>query len=384
MDRAGHHVTTMCRVLDVSPSGYYAWRKRQRPARQVEDTHLRTRIRASHQASRGAYGRARIHADLADEGWRVGGKRMGRLMRMEGIRGVARRKGAVTTAPAAERRPQPDLVERDFTASAPDQLYVADITYIPTQAGLLYLAMVMDVFSRCIVDWRMATHLRAELVRDALDMALWQRRPQGVIHHSDQAASTRPSISGSAAARPVCGLPWDRWATAMTTPWPRAFSPRWNSSCWINIASRIPIKPAGRCSSTSKAGTTPIDGTRPSGISHPATSSGSMRASQRCSNLNVSAEAGKPTGTSLDRSITLTGYRSSNEANSHPSANTKTQVDRDSLSLVSIWSQLKIGAPGRIRTCGLWLRRPALYPTELRALFQFQQRDCTLLTVVRL
>ena len=185
MNRAEHSVNAMCRVLDVSPSGYYAWRQRQPSARQVTDRHLSERIGAIHAESRGTYGRPRIHATLADEGWHIGGKRVARLMAAQGLRGVKRRKGVVTTVPADERRPQPDLVERDFTASRPDQLYVADITYIPTWTGFLYLAMVLDVFSRRVVGWRMATHLRTELVADALDMALWQRQPYNVIHHSD-------------------------------------------------------------------------------------------------------------------------------------------------------------------------------------------------------
>jgi len=186
MNRACHRVATMCRVLGVSPSGYYAWRQRPPSPRQASDAVLSARIRSIHRDSRGTYGRPRVHAELADNGWRIGGKRAARLMRAEGIAGVSRRQGTVTTVAGPERRPQPDLVERDFTAQAPDELYVADITYIPTWSGFLYLAIVLDVFSRRVVGWRMATHLRSELVTGALEMALWQRRPNGVIHHSDQ------------------------------------------------------------------------------------------------------------------------------------------------------------------------------------------------------
>jgi putative transposase len=144
-----------------------------------------SRLRGKRQ-SRNTYGRPRLHATLADEGWRVGGKRIARLMRAQGLRGVTRRKGTVTTVPADERWPVPDRVERDFTTNQPAQLYVAEITYVPTWAGFLYLAMVLDVFSRRTVGWRMATHLRTELVADALDRALWQRQPENMIHHSDQ------------------------------------------------------------------------------------------------------------------------------------------------------------------------------------------------------
>lgn len=219
MNRAEHHVATLCRVLDVSPSGYYAWRQRGLSARQATDQRLSRRIQAIHRHSRGTYGRPRVHAELVDEGWCVGGKRIARLMRTQGLRGVHRRKGVTTTIPAAERRPQPDLVERDFTAQAPDQLYVADITYIPTWAGFLYLAIVMDVYSRRIVGWRMATHLRSELVREALDMALWQRRPVDVIHHSDQGCQYTSVDFGQrcrqAGVRPSMGSVGDCYDNAM-------------------------------------------------------------------------------------------------------------------------------------------------------------------------
>ena len=219
MNRACHRVATMCRVLGVSPSGYYAWRRRAPSRRAATDDALRADIRRHHRASYGTYGRPRIHADLADEGWQIGAKRVARLMRAEGLRGVTRRKGTVTTVPGEERRPQPDLVERDFTASAPNQLYVADITYIPTWAGFLYLAVVLDVFSRRIVGWRMATHLRSELVRDALDMALWQRRASGVIHHSDQGCQYTAIDFGErcreAGVRPSMGSVGDCYDNAM-------------------------------------------------------------------------------------------------------------------------------------------------------------------------
>jgi len=179
-------VATMCRVLGVSPSGYYAWRTRGRSRRAQENARLVERIRTLHQASRGNYGSPNIHQDLREEGWEVNRKRVARLMREHRIVGVTRRRRAWTTQRARHARPAPDLVERTFTAAAPNQLWVADITYIPTWAGFLYLAVVVDVFSRRIVGWAMETHLRTELVLQALNMALWQRRPAGVIHHSDQ------------------------------------------------------------------------------------------------------------------------------------------------------------------------------------------------------
>jgi len=173
-------------VLGVSTSGYYAWRTREPSARAKEDARLREQIRGFHKASDGTYGTPRILEDLREEGTRVGRKRVARLMKLEGLRGVCRRKTARTTVRSPERRPAPDLVERVFTADGPNKLWVADITYISTWAGFLYLAVVLDVWSRKIVGWSMKTTLRAELVIEALDMAIDRRRPRSVIHHSDQ------------------------------------------------------------------------------------------------------------------------------------------------------------------------------------------------------
>ena len=178
-------VATMCRLLGVSTSGYYAWQGRAPSTRAESDEALLDRIREIHRISRGTYGAPRIHAELVDRGCAVGRKRVARLMRRAGLRGISRRKGARTTTRDARARAAPDLVERDFTADAPDRLWVADITYTPTWAGFLFLAVVLDAFSRRVVGWSMANHLRTRLVLDALDMALWQRRPDGVIHHSD-------------------------------------------------------------------------------------------------------------------------------------------------------------------------------------------------------
>ncbi len=183
--QADYPIATMCRVLGVSSSGYHAWVKR-RPSRRAEtDAVLIAAIRVAHTASRGTYGAPRVHAELAAKGISVGCKRVARLMTQAGLAGVSRRKFVVTTVKDGGRQ-APDLVERNFTAEAPDRLWVADITYIPTWAGFLYLAVVLDAFSRRIVGWSMATSLAKQLVIDALNMALGTRRPRGVIHHSDQ------------------------------------------------------------------------------------------------------------------------------------------------------------------------------------------------------
>jgi putative transposase len=185
-NRAAWKVATMCRVLGVSASGFYAWLDRAPSARAQADARLSDQIQAVHQRSRATYGMPRVHAELTEQGLRVGGKRVARLMKAAGLQGVSRRKWVSTTVRDANARPAPDLVQRHFSATAPDALWVADITYIPTWAGFLYLAVVLDAFSRRVVGWAMQTHLRAELVLQALEMAYGQRRPDQVVHHSDQ------------------------------------------------------------------------------------------------------------------------------------------------------------------------------------------------------
>ena len=218
-NQAAYPIATMCRLLGVSTSGYYAWRNRPPSARAVRDAQLQSRIRAIHAASRGTYGAPRIHAELTAEGWPVGRKRVARLMRAAGVSGASRRKGVRTTQRRQGARPAPDLVDRNFVAEAPDRLWVADITYIPTWAGFLYLAVVLDAFSRRIVGWAMATHLRSQLVLDALDMALRQRRPEGVIHHSDQGCQYTSIAFGNrcreAGVRPSMGSVGDCYDNAL-------------------------------------------------------------------------------------------------------------------------------------------------------------------------
>ena len=186
----------MCRVLGVSTSGYYAWLKREPSERALSDRELTAKIRASHARSRGTYGAPRVHMDLVADGIQVGVKRAARLMQAAGLEGVSRRKKTRTTRREKGSRPAPDLVNREFTASRPNELWVADITYIPTWATFLYLAVVVDVFSRKVVGWAMRSHMRAELVQEALDMAIWTRRPDRVIHHSDQGSQYTSLLFG--------------------------------------------------------------------------------------------------------------------------------------------------------------------------------------------
>jgi putative transposase len=185
-EKANHRVALLCRVLEVSCSGFYAWRGRGLSRRATQDAVVTAQITTIHEQSRQTYGAPRIQAELAATGTPCGRKRVARLMRVAGLVGCHRRRHLVTTVREPSATPAPDQVQRQFVASAPDQLWTADITYIPTYAGFLYLAVVLDVYSRRIVGWAMADHLRTELVLAALEMALWNRRPApGVLHHSD-------------------------------------------------------------------------------------------------------------------------------------------------------------------------------------------------------
>jgi putative transposase len=186
--RAEHSIKTMCRVLGVSRSGFHAWQSRPPSPRALEDERLTERIHQIHKDNRRVYGSPRIHAELVlSDGERIGRKRVERLMRQAEIAGTVRKKRGRTTISVPGVRVGDDLVDRSFLASAPNRLWVADITYLRTWEGWLYLVAVQDVFSRRIVGWSMADHMRTELVTDALQMALAQRRPEpGLIWHSDQ------------------------------------------------------------------------------------------------------------------------------------------------------------------------------------------------------
>ena len=219
-NQADFPVLAMCRVLGLSLSGYYAWLQRPPSKRAERDAELVVKIRTVFDDNRQVYGRPRIFADLKEQGESVGEKRVGRLMKQEEIQGASRRRrGPKTTKRNKDARPAPDLVERDFAADGPDQLWVADITYIPTWAGFLYLSVVLDAWSRRIVGWAMATHLCTELVLEALNMATWQRRPKQVIHHSDQGTQYTSVAFGlrckEVDVRPSMGSVGDAYDNAM-------------------------------------------------------------------------------------------------------------------------------------------------------------------------
>ncbi len=219
-NQADFPVRKLCRVLQVSPSGFYAWLERAPSRRSLDDAVLTERIRQLHAASDGIYGSPNIHADLREEGTRVGRKRVARLMRQAGLRGVSRRRGyVVTTQRDPHQRPAPDLVNREFTAAGPNQLWVADMTWMPTWAGFIFLAIVLDVWSRRIIGWAIGEDMTTDLVLAALNMAITQRKPDGVIHHSDQ-GSQYTSVAfgqrcGNLGVRPSMGSVGDAYDNAM-------------------------------------------------------------------------------------------------------------------------------------------------------------------------
>ncbi len=182
-------VEPICKVLKVAPSVYYAHKSRPPSARAVADAQLKVEVMRVYKENFEVYGAEKIWRQLGREGIRVGRDRVARLMRALGICGVVRGKPRRTTIPAeADQRPA-DLVKRDFTAPAPNRLWVADLTYVPTRAGFCYAAFIIDAYSRAIVGWRVATTLRASLALDALEMAIWARQAAGLddlVHHSDR------------------------------------------------------------------------------------------------------------------------------------------------------------------------------------------------------
>ena len=183
-------VEPICRTLRVAPSTYYAARSRPASARRRRDEELKPAIRRVHTANYGVYGAEKVWRQLRREGVDVGRDRAGRLMGELGLAGVTRRVRKQTTLPAETAVRPTDLVDRNFSATAPNHLWVADLIYVSTWAGFCYVAFVIDVFSRRIVGWRVSTSLSAELALDALEMAVWARQGaiEGLVHHSDRVA----------------------------------------------------------------------------------------------------------------------------------------------------------------------------------------------------
>lgn len=186
-ERSKHSVALLCQVLRVSPQGFYRWQKRELSPRQRSNAALLEQIRSVHQKSRRTYGSPRIHWQLREAGIPCSCKRVARLMRVHGIRAKTVRRFRVTTNSAHALTVAPNLLNRQFRVGAPNQAWVTDITYVPTQEGWLYLCVYLDLFSRRIVGWAMSERMSAELVSSALSMAVGQRRPgAGLLVHSDQ------------------------------------------------------------------------------------------------------------------------------------------------------------------------------------------------------
>jgi len=219
-NQADLNVRTMCRVLKVSASGYYAWRDRSPSPRRLANAVLTEQIREIHRVSGESYGMPRIRAELLEQGHSASRKRVARLMRLASIRGISRRRGfVVTTQRDPRQRPAPDLVNRKFAANGPNQLWVADMTYVPTWTGFVYLAVVLDVWSRRVVGWSIGQAMSADLVLAALNMAISQRRPASVIHHSDQGSQYTSITFGARCrqmgVRPSMGSVGDAYDNAM-------------------------------------------------------------------------------------------------------------------------------------------------------------------------
>jgi putative transposase len=196
-EKANYPVSLLCRMLGVSRSGFHAWTGRPPSERAIVDARLSARIGEIHMRSRESYGARRVHLDLREEGIRVGRKRVERLMRQAELSGYVKRRSYKTTIRVPGVRVASDLVERDFNPPAPNRLWASDIKYVPTWQGTLYLATVIDCYSRRVVGWSMRDQMPAELVVDALEMAINRRRPAGkLIHHSDQGSQYVALIFG--------------------------------------------------------------------------------------------------------------------------------------------------------------------------------------------
>ncbi len=198
--KAEHPVSLLCDVLGVSRAGYYAWKQRPVCERRRRDGELLEHITVVHFESKATYGWPRVHAELRHRGIQASRKRVARLMRDAGLSGMVRRRRGGTTVSVPGIATAPDRVRRDFNPTDPNRLWVADLTEIRTWEGKLYLAVVVDCFSRRVVGWAMADHMRAELVVDALQMAIWRRRPDlGLVHHSDRGGQYVSLIFGQTA-----------------------------------------------------------------------------------------------------------------------------------------------------------------------------------------
>ena len=261
-------VQAMCNTLNVSASGYYGWRGRAPSARAVANDTLIEQIREVYIASDETYGMPRVRAELLDQGVVASRKRIARLMRQAKLHGVSRRRGfCITTKRDERQRPAPDWVNRTFEATAINPLWVADMTYSPTWAGFLFLATVIDVYSRKVVGWAFGETMTADWVILALNMAIMTRKPGSVIHHSDQGSQYTRIAFGNRCkemgVRPSMGSVGDAyereaWPRAIM-PWQKASSPAWNVNSLLGAVGKLKPMLAWRCSLGSRVGTTRAD-----------------------------------------------------------------------------------------------------------------------------
>ena len=186
-EKPKHKLSVLCRVLGLSRSGYHKWAKAKPSARDRENSCLAAEIRGIHQTSRSRYGSPRIHAELNDRGRRISKKRVARIMRENGIKARPKRRFRLTTDSAHSLPVALNFLDRNFTASAPNQVWVGDITYVWTLEGWMYLAVLIDLYSRAVVGWALNERMTRQLALDALNMAIAQRRPaRGLLHHTDR------------------------------------------------------------------------------------------------------------------------------------------------------------------------------------------------------
>jgi len=230
-----YSVKRMCRVLGVSRSGYYAWRNRAESPRAQANERLLVRIREEYQLSRKTYGSPRIHAALRSKGVPCSRKRVARLMRLEQIGARrARRRIPRTTHRNPEALPAPNLLNQDFSSPAPDRKWVSDITYIDTAEGWLYLASVLDLFSRRVVGWAMDKHMEASLVRQAWNMAVSQRQPSAdLLHHSDQGSQYTSELYQQALAASHCQVSMSRVGNCFDNAAMESFFSTLKSECAV-------------------------------------------------------------------------------------------------------------------------------------------------------
>jgi putative transposase len=278
--RAQHPVSLLCSVLGVSRAGYYAWKDRPACARRRRDDELLGEIRAIHDESKGTYGWPRIHAELRHRGVHVSRKRVARLMRQAGLSGMVRRRKGRTTVSVPGIATAPDLVRRDFAPTEPNRLWVADLSEIATWEGKLYLAAVVDCFSRRCVGWAMAEHMRAELVVEALEMALWHRRPDvGLIHHSDRGGQYVSLTFGQTARAAGIDISMGAKGCALDNAVCESFLPRSRRNSLAAAPGRPAESSRAPSSRGSKAGTTAAGCTARSATSRRSTTRTELSAS---------------------------------------------------------------------------------------------------------